>query len=181
MIFISKHNNGHLNSSNKEACLSIIGLFLVIGSIGGLAGLIYGLVKDGSTATIAGAIVLAVSILFSIIFVFLIVFCLNDNNNDSSTNQHHQHRRKQNFQAKQENFSPKIKTISTTQTHEPNNASRAQMCSSPIPTQSPNKINHNFTKQAETPSSKSYTFTYLNESHLSIGSNSSRYNNYNRH
>ncbi|CAF1205818.1 unnamed protein product [Rotaria magnacalcarata] len=181
MIFISKHNNERLHSSNKEACLSIIGLFLAIGSIGGLAGLIYGLVKDNSSATIAGATVLAVSIIFSIMFVFLIVFCLKNNNNDSNTNQHHQHRRKQNFRIKQENSSPEIKTISITQNDEPNNASRAQMFSSSTPTQSPNKTNHNFTEQTETPTSKLYTFTYLNESHSSIGSSSSRHNSYNRH
>ena len=42
MIFLSKRPHKSDGSSGKEACLSIIGLFLAIGLIGGLAGLIYG-------------------------------------------------------------------------------------------------------------------------------------------
>ena len=45
MLFASKSghrgNNPH-PSNNKEACLSIIGLILVVGLISGLAGLVYG-------------------------------------------------------------------------------------------------------------------------------------------
>jgi hypothetical protein len=42
MIFFSKRSREQEPSSNSEACLSILGLFLAIGIIGGAAGLIYG-------------------------------------------------------------------------------------------------------------------------------------------
>lgn len=42
MIFFSKRDNTGGQSSNIEACVSILGLFLAIGIFGGLAALIYG-------------------------------------------------------------------------------------------------------------------------------------------
>lgn len=42
MLFLTKRNRGDQHRSGKDACLSIIGLFLAIGIIAGLAGLIYG-------------------------------------------------------------------------------------------------------------------------------------------
>ncbi|CAF2371667.1 unnamed protein product [Rotaria sp. Silwood2] len=182
MIFISKRNIGNEHSSNKEACLSIIGLFLTIGFIGGLAGLIYGLVKGSLSGTIGGAIVLGISIFLTIIFVFTIVICLKNNNINSNTNQQQHHReRKQNRQTKHDDSLREIKTISTVQKYEQKNDLSRQMSSSSIPNQLAGKKYYGFTKHAMQPSSKSFTFTYLNDSHSSINSNSSRQNNYNRH
>lgn len=42
MIFLSRRPALTGNSSNREVCLSTIGLFTAIGLIGGLATLIYG-------------------------------------------------------------------------------------------------------------------------------------------
>jgi hypothetical protein len=42
MIFFSKRNNAPEQESTTEACVSIIGLILAIGLIGGLGTLIYG-------------------------------------------------------------------------------------------------------------------------------------------
>ncbi|CAF0793921.1 unnamed protein product [Rotaria sp. Silwood1] len=183
MIFISKRNIGNGHSSNKEACLSIIGLFLAVGFIGGLAGLIYGLVKGSSSGTIAGAIVLGISIVLTIIFVFTVVLCLKNNNINSNTNQQQQqhHQRKQNRQTKHDYSLREIKTISTVQKYEQNNDLNKQMFSSSISRKLAEKKNYGFTKHTIQPSSKSFIFTYLNDSHSSINSNNSRQNNYNRH
>ena len=43
MIFFSKQKNGGQRSSSTEACVSILGLFVAVGVVGGLAALIYGL------------------------------------------------------------------------------------------------------------------------------------------
>jgi hypothetical protein len=111
MIFLSKQNNTSPGqSSNTEACVSILGLCLAIGLIGGAAALIYGifivlllnyitysyffagLVKGNLTATIGGAAVFGISALFSIILVLVFIYCLKNNNVNSNINQHqHQH------------------------------------------------------------------------------------------
>jgi hypothetical protein len=42
MIFFSKRTHRNEYSSDRQACLFIVGLFIAIGIIGGLAALIYG-------------------------------------------------------------------------------------------------------------------------------------------
>jgi len=114
MIFLSKQNNTSPGqSSNTEACVSILGLCLAIGLIGGAAALIYGififillnyvtysyffagLVKGNLTATIGGGAVFGISALFSIILVLVFIYCLKNNNVNSNINQYptstHQH------------------------------------------------------------------------------------------
>jgi hypothetical protein len=46
MIFFSKRNNALAQSSNTEACISILGLAAAIGLLGGAAALIYGITFD---------------------------------------------------------------------------------------------------------------------------------------
>ncbi|CAF0918071.1 unnamed protein product [Rotaria sordida] len=205
MIFISKRNIRHRYSSNQEACFSIVGLFLAIGFIGGLTGLIYGnekqkyiyyflliftfsgLVKGSSSGTIAGAIVLGASIFLIVIFIFIVVLCLKNNNMNSNTNQQQQQQRRRHRQRKQkrqtehENSSHEIQTISTVQRHEQTNDMNRQMFPSSIPNESIDKKDYGFAKYVISPSSKSSAFTYLNESHSSINSNIVRQNNYDRH
>jgi len=43
MIFFAKRNNSPTQSSNTEACISILGLAVAIGLLGGAAALIYGM------------------------------------------------------------------------------------------------------------------------------------------
>ena len=42
MLFLYKRTHPDRQRSGKDACLSIIGLFLAIGIVAGLSGLIYG-------------------------------------------------------------------------------------------------------------------------------------------
>ncbi|CAF0907307.1 unnamed protein product [Adineta ricciae] len=88
MIFLSKRPNRSQASSGKEACLSIIGLFLAIGLVGGLTALIYGLIKGNSSGVIGGGIALGVSIFLTVLFVLLIVFCLKTEHLSSHTRRH---------------------------------------------------------------------------------------------
>lgn len=91
MLFLNKRNHTDQRRSGKDACLSIIGLFLAIAIITGLAGLIYGksminfisiaivsclgLVKSVMTMIIAFGIVLGVSVVCTVLFILLIVIC----------------------------------------------------------------------------------------------------------
>jgi hypothetical protein len=43
MIFFSKRDDAARQSSNMEACVSILGLILAVGLVGGLTVLIYGI------------------------------------------------------------------------------------------------------------------------------------------
>ena len=91
MIFLSRAEP--TRRSGKEACLSIIGFFIAIGIIVGIAGLIFGnknlrlvcffnlfvllgLVKNYTSATIAGGVVLGVSIFLTILFILTLGSCL---------------------------------------------------------------------------------------------------------
>lgn len=108
------------------------------------------------------------------------------NRNSKQQQQHHnghssQRKQMQNLHDQNGNSLREINTISTTRKHEPNNISKTKIFSSSIPAGISNHVDHNVDKNTTTPSSKSYNFTYLNESHSSINSNNSRKTNYNRH
>ncbi|CAF2097726.1 unnamed protein product [Rotaria magnacalcarata] len=100
MIFSSRQrSNGIQRSPNMESYISIIGLFLACGLLGGLSTLIYGLIKGSSTETFGGGVVLGVSAAFSVLLVLFVILCLKNNDVDSNTNERqsstnvHQHKR----------------------------------------------------------------------------------------
>ncbi|UJR30810.1 hypothetical protein I4U23_018328 [Adineta vaga] len=86
MIFFSKQKNNARQTSSSEACISIIGLFIAVGLLGGLSALIYGLIKGSSSGKIGGGIVLGVSVIAAIIFALVFIFCLKNNNTNSDEN-----------------------------------------------------------------------------------------------
>ncbi|CAF1368874.1 unnamed protein product [Adineta steineri] len=120
MIFFSKHNNASRHSSSTEACVSILGLFIACGILGGLAALIYGikilffflltskkysfilgLVRGISSGTIGGGIVLGVSLICAVILTIVFVCCLKKTDGNSDANEqrsagNHPHHRNNN-------------------------------------------------------------------------------------
>ncbi|CAF0765124.1 unnamed protein product [Didymodactylos carnosus] len=94
MLYYGKHTDPHQpRASPLEACFSFCGLSIAIALCGGLAGLIYGIVKPNSTALIAGGVVFGVSIALTVLLVLICVFCIKkDQNPDkrlSSSRVHH--------------------------------------------------------------------------------------------
>jgi LPXTG-motif cell wall-anchored protein len=90
MIFLSK--NEPTRRSGRDACSSAVALFIAIGIIAGLAGLIFGkrkkqhffffiilhlgLVTNHLAATIAGGVVLGVSVFLTLLFLLILGTCL---------------------------------------------------------------------------------------------------------
>jgi hypothetical protein len=128
MLFLTKrHTGGSGQKSGKETCLSILGLFLAICLIGGLAALIYGrgrnenrsfifmcsfrwlrsgLVVGRLSVTIAGAVVFGVGVLFTVVFILLVFFCLKETTPKSSAGNH---------QRQQQRHRPEMSAVSSTQ------------------------------------------------------------------
>ncbi|UJR15793.1 hypothetical protein I4U23_002725 [Adineta vaga] len=174
MIFLSKrpHRNEHL--SGKEACLSIIGLFLAIGLIGGLAGLIYGLIKSNSSATIAGGISFGIAVFLTVIFFLMIVFCLNTHQFDSKPNRHHQ-----NGQKKHINTSHELPSISTGQTYDQTTGFNHQIIYPPLPLEFVDSSNYGSNKPIHHSPSQTAIFDSLNQSQSSTNALDFRQNYYN--
>ncbi|CAF1102188.1 unnamed protein product [Adineta ricciae] len=100
MIFFSKQKNGGQRSSSTEACVSILGLFVAVGLVGGLAALIYGLVKGSASGVIGGGVVLGVSVVTGVILALVFIFCLknvvdesNESNQQATNRGRQRHRR----------------------------------------------------------------------------------------
>jgi hypothetical protein len=137
-----------------------------------------GLVQHIPSGTIGGATVLGVSLLLTIMFIFMIIFCFKNNNNvDSNVNneeQHHHCHPKQNRQMRNENSLQEITTVSTTQ---PND----QIILSSAPVGLNDSTNYGYGKQAVQSPSMTSTFAFLNQSQTSTNSNNLRQYNSNRH
>jgi hypothetical protein len=110
MLFLSKRDNSS-EQSGTETCVSVLGLLLATGIIGGIAALVYGIfifffklnfiryflfffvgiIKGNSSGIIGGGVVLGVSVFFSIILALVFVFCLKNNNVNSNINEQRSH------------------------------------------------------------------------------------------
>ena len=90
MLYVSKRSTGEQQSSGVETIVSISGLIIAIGFLGGLSSLIYGLVRGSSQGTIGGGIVLGVSIICGVLLALVFIFCLKNNNNINSNTQTNQ-------------------------------------------------------------------------------------------
>ncbi|CAF0801559.1 unnamed protein product [Didymodactylos carnosus] len=76
MLNLGKQKDVHRSKSSPvESCFSFCGLVISIGMLGGLAGLIYGIVKPNVTALISGSVVLGVAIALTVIII-IFVFCI---------------------------------------------------------------------------------------------------------
>ncbi|CAF2879772.1 unnamed protein product [Rotaria sp. Silwood2] len=175
MIFSSKRSNTRRRTPSVEACVSILGLFVAIGLIGGVAALIY--VKGSLTGTIGGGIVFGVSAIFSIILVLVVKGCLKNNNVDSNTNETHssadEHQFKRNRQVEHEQVSShEITVISEMhkydqqqRQHPYDTNTRSQLVYTDRLTDS---TNQGYGKQIQNSSTKVSSIDYLNQSNHSI-------------
>ncbi|CAF0865442.1 unnamed protein product [Didymodactylos carnosus] len=95
MLFFGKRPNLHQSSASPvQTCFNFGGLVIVIALCGGLAGLIYGIIKQSSTALIGGGIVLGVSLALTVLLILIFVFCIKkkqptDEHLSSSSGVHH--------------------------------------------------------------------------------------------
>jgi hypothetical protein len=179
MLFLSKRPNRSQNAPGAEACLSIIGLFLAIALISGLAGLIYGqcdpwtsllisrirlfpsgLTNNSSSAVVAGAAVFGVSLPLGIIFVLTIVFCLK-------TTQTKPNHRKVRGRMTHTNNPHEITGISTIQKTESPSGSYPQILYPPLPSGFTDSSHYGFGKQTLAPPMQTTTFDSLNQSYSS--------------
>ncbi|CAF1461521.1 unnamed protein product [Adineta steineri] len=176
MIFLSKRPNRYQGSSTREACLSIVGLFLSIGLIGGLAGLIYGLVTNSAPSTMFGAIAFSISLFFTIIFILVIIFCLKSVTGDSNKKRH-----KQNAHIKHINSAQNISTISTAPNYEQTSSYNTQIYSPSVPIELLDNSTNGFGKQMQSSSLPPIAFDSLNHSNSSTNIYDLRQNYYNGH
>ncbi|CAF3467901.1 unnamed protein product [Rotaria sp. Silwood1] len=178
MIFSLKRSNTQGRSPSIETCVSILGLFLAMGLIGGIGALIYGLIRPSLTGMIGGGVVFGVSAIFIIILVLVLKGCFKNNNVNSNTNDlqsstdGRQFRR--NHQVEREQVSShEITVISEThkydqqqqKLHQYDKKPRSRLTSTDGLTDS---TNHGYIKQTQKSSTKVSPIDYLNQSSHSI-------------
>ncbi|CAF3041117.1 unnamed protein product [Rotaria socialis] len=163
-----------------ESLISIIGLFLACGLLGGLGTLIYGLIEGNSTGTLGGGVVLGVSAAFSMLLVLFIILCFKNNDVDSNTNERqsstnvHQHKRKPHVKHRDTSVHEieAVPEIHIYEQQEQKCRLEKNVLSSPALTDTlVDCTNTAYSKQISPPSSSSksvFSIDYLNESNHSI-------------
>ncbi|CAF3481645.1 unnamed protein product [Rotaria socialis] len=181
MIFSSRKRSNEIRKSpNMESLISIIGLFLACGLLGGLGTLIYGLIEGNSTGTLGGGVVLGVSAAFSMLLVLFIILCFKNNDVDSNTNERqsstnvHQHKRKPHVKHRDTSVHEieAVPEIHIYEQQEQKCRLEKNVLSSPALTDTlVDCTNTAYSKQISPPSSSSksvFSIDYLNESNHSI-------------
>lgn len=196
MIFFSKQKNTGQRSSSTEACVSILGLFIAVGFVGGLAALIYGLkfhphqcpisifliglIKGSSSGVIGGGVVLGVSVVSGVILALVFIFCLKkavEESNESNQQATNRARQRQRRHRGEREPTTSHEVSHATATHRYDHYPRPPQTTHDAEMQMYSQNHHhsltdstysNYSKQAPLSPSKVPSSMHLNQSHNSV-------------